>query len=64
MVSDLNIFFGSGLKSPKKEEKKKDLLCLKNMVEITLPVGLETSGQRYIANFVIFLDVFEFLQFG
>ena len=34
-----------------------------NMVETMLSGGLETSGQRRIANFVIFLDVFEFLRF-
>ena len=38
--------------------------ALQNMVETTLPDGLETSGQRGIANFSIFLDVFEFLRFG
>ena len=29
--------------------------------ETTLPDGLETSGRRAFANFVIFLDVFVFL---
>ena len=33
------------------------------MVETTLPEGLETSGQRHFANFVIFLHVSEFLRF-
>jgi hypothetical protein len=32
--------------------------------ETTLPDGLETAGRRAIANFGIFLDVFEFLSFG
>ena len=39
--------FGSGLKSPR---KKKVFFCadfaLQNMVETTLPDGLETSGRR------------------
>ena len=30
--------------------------------ETTLPDGLETSGRRRIANFGIFLDIFEFLH--
>ena len=34
------------------------------MVETTLPDGLETSGQRGIANLGISLDVFEFFRFG
>ena len=38
--------------------------ALQNMVETTLPDGLETSGQGCIANFGIFLDIFEFLRFG
>ena len=38
--------------------------ALQNMVETTLPDGLETSGQGHIANFGIFLDVFDFLRFG
>jgi hypothetical protein len=38
--------------------------ALQNMVETTLPDGLETSGQGRIANFGISLDVFEFLRFG
>ena len=33
------------------------------MVETTLPDGLETSGRRCIANFVIFLDVSDFFVF-
>ena len=36
--------------------------ALQNMVETTLPDGLATSGR--IANFRIFIDVFEFLCFG
>jgi hypothetical protein len=38
--------------------------ALQNMVETTLPDGLETSGRRGIANFGIYLDVFEFLRLG
>ena len=34
------------------------------MVETTLPDGLETSGSTRIANFGIFLDIFEVLGFG
>ena len=36
--------FGSGLKLPRK--KKYDFADLQNMVETTLPNGLETSGGR------------------
>ena len=47
MVSDLNIFF---LKRSKIAEQKKVFFfadfALQNMVETTLPGGLETSGQR------------------
>ena len=42
-------------------------LVQQNMVETMLPDGLETSGQRAlgcIANFGIFLDIFEILRFG
>ena len=47
MVWDLNFLFGSGLKSPnKKKQKKMAALVLQNMVETTLPDGLETTGQR------------------
>ena len=35
-----------------------------NMVETMLPDGLETLVERFIANFVIFLDVSEFCVFG
>ena len=47
MVSDLNILFGSGVKSP----NKKIVVfladfALQNMVETTLPNGMETSGKR------------------
>ena len=38
--------------------------ALQNMVETTLPDGLETLFKGRIANFGISLDVFEFLQFG
>ena len=39
--------------------------AVQNMVETTLPDGLETSGRRvYIANIGISLEVFEFLCFG
>ena len=48
--------FGSGLKSPKKRAD----FALQNMEETTLPVGLETFGQRRIANFGIFLDIYLF----
>ena len=37
--------------------------ALKNMVETTLPNGLETSGEGYIANFGISLEVFDFFAF-
>ena len=47
MVSDLNIFV---LRWSKIAAQKKVFLCadfaLQNMVETTLPDGLETSGQR------------------
>ena len=49
-------------------QKKFFFVCadfaLQNMVETTLPDGLETSGRRYIANIGISLDIFEFLRFG
>ena len=38
--------------------------ALQNMVETTLPDGLETSGRRAYRFFGISLDVFEFLRFG
>ena len=50
--------FGSGLKSPHKKTVFFVDFALQNMVETTLPDGLEISGQR--ANFGISLDVFEF----
>ena len=50
--------FGSGLKSPRKKSFFLSDFALLNMVETTLPDGLETSGWR--AYFGIFLDVFEF----
>ena len=47
MVSDLNIFVW---KLSKIAAQKKSFFCaefaLRNMVETTLPDGLETSGQR------------------
>ena len=39
--------FGSGLKSPKKKKKFLTDFALQNMVETTLPDGLETSGRAY-----------------
>ena len=43
-LSNIRIFLlGSGLKSPR---KKKCDFALQNMVETTLPDGLETSGRR------------------
>ena len=39
--------FGCGLKSPRKKKKKKSSdFALQNMLETTLPDGLETSGRR------------------
>ena len=38
--------------------------ALQNMVEITHPDGLETSGQRLYRKFLLSLDVFDFLHFG
>ena len=65
MVSHLNIFVW---KWSKIAAQKKKVFCadfvLQNMVETTLPDGLETSGRREIANFGISLDFFEFLHFG
>ena len=55
---------GSGRKSPRKKKFFFADFALQNMVETTLPNGLETSGRRRIANFGISLDVFEFLRFG
>ena len=46
MVLDLNILFGSGLKLPNKKTKILADFALQNMMETTLPDGLETSGQR------------------
>ena len=64
MDSDFKIYVW---KWSKIAAQKKVFLCadlaLQNMVETTLPDGLKTSGQRRIANFGIFLDVFEFLRF-
>ena len=52
MVSELNIFVG---KWSKIAAQKKSLLfadfALQNMVETTLPDGLETSGQRVYRQF-------------
>ena len=62
--SNIWIFlFGSGLKSPREKKFFFADFALQNMVETTLPHGLETSGQRCIVNFGISLDVFEFLRF-
>ena len=55
--------FGSGLKSPRKFFLCADL-ALQNIVETTLPDGLETFGRRAYCLFGISLDVFEFLRFG
>ena len=38
--------------------------ALQNIVETTLPDGLETSCQGHIANFGVFLDIFEFFFLG
>ena len=38
--------FGSGLKSPRKKSLFLADFALQNMVETTLPDGLETSGRR------------------
>ena len=38
--------------------------ALQNMVETTLPDGLETLVEGNIANIGISLDLFEFLLFG
>ena len=50
------------------QRKKKLVFCadfaIQNMVETTLPDGLETSGQRVYRYFGISLDIFEFLPFG
>ena len=46
MVSDLNILFGSGLKSNFKQKNNLADFALQNKVETTLPDGLKTSGQR------------------
>ena len=41
-----HFFFGSGPKSPRKKKFFFADFVLQNMVETTLPDGLETSGQR------------------
>ena len=43
--------------------KKSGFLVFLVHLETTLPDGLETSGEGRIANFGIFLEVFEFLGF-
>ena len=55
--------FGSGLKSPPKEKIVFCWFC-QNMVETTLPDGLETSGQRPYRLFWHSSRRFEFLRFG
>ena len=49
MVSELNMFFFADF-------------ALQNMIETTLPDGLETSGISLILAYL--LDVFEFFHFG
>ena len=66
MVSDLKIFV---LKLSKIAAQKNVFFvvadfALQNMVEATLPNGLRPLVEGRIANFGIFLDVFEFLHFG
>ena len=51
--------FGSGLKSPRKKKFFFADFALQNMVETTLPDGLETSGQ----SFCVFEDFFRFSKF-
>ena len=65
VVSDLTIvvWMWSKIATQKKVFFWADF-ALQNKVETTLPDELETSGQRRIANFGIFLDVFEFLRLG
>ena len=46
MVTDLIFLFESCLKSPHKKVSFFGDFALQNMVETTLPDGLETSGQR------------------
>ena len=41
-----HLLFGSGLKSPRKKKIFFADFALQNMVETTLPDGLETSGRR------------------
>ena len=41
-----DFWFGSGLKLPRKKKFFFADFALQNMVETTLPDGLETSGQR------------------
>ena len=65
MVSDLHIFVWKWSKIAKQNNFfVVAYFALQNMVETTLPNGLETSGQGFISNFGIFLDIFEFLRFG
>ena len=64
MVKHLNIFVWKWSKIAAKKKVFFADFALQNMVETKLPDGLETSGQRAIANFGISLDVFEFLCFG
>ena len=65
MVSDLKTF---AYKRCKIAAQKNSIFlanfALQSMVETTLPNGLETSDKGHIANFGIFLEVFEFLRFG
>ena len=53
----------SALRPSKKKLVFLSDFAVQNMVETTLPDGLETSGRGRIANFGKYLDVFEFLCF-
>ena len=63
MVSELNIFAGMWSKIAAQKKVFFADFALQNMVEISLPDGLKTSGRR-VANFGISLDIFEFFRFG
>ena len=56
--------FGTGLKSLNKKIVVLADFALQNMVETTLPDGLETSGQRAYRKFLHISRLFEFFCFG